>query len=620
MGKRAHVKTGFLYLAVALFSAAVLIFVAVSCDFFAPPFVFDNPYDPQQEFNSLGSIGRPIYSEGGGLVRPQRIAVVHGEFVVTPATERGRITRHFFGTNTYDALSVAGSGDDYTPYIRDVCIVEGGREIYVAGWRGIHRIDQATGAVTRYWVRYDEHEFMRLAPDPTGGVWALSFRRLQNGDERLRIFHFSPGGSTLFHREYPEFTNVHFWDWDIAVSNTIVAVSRHHDVLYFDRVGEDLSTEVRGRLVYDHDSDAYVLAPADSTFHGDLYIRGIAFNAATNQFVAVGRWWHPQDRFIAYLNSGTGEFIESLGTYEEMPGYEWQGVAVSGGHEYVSNAQTGRIVRVDDWQTVHENGDDPLGFSRIRGVAVDPFVEPALLYVVDDIGAIHMVDLETREFVGFFGSRGDEFGDIRNPRSIFFTSEAVYVAQHGNVFRYTRAGAFTGTVNDGGPGSFKFVIHDGYLVSTYYSEFGEGIYVRNLSSDESEVVDGVFPDTDVLLDTHAGDILAVYWDESERTVVIGRIDLSTFGFIETGRFADRELRLDHHDDVYLSGFATTPQGFLWVMTEAGFAVRADQSGTVYRTVRIDPDRHYHHYEGLTVDPNGRVYFGAGDRIDVYGAR
>lgn len=610
MAKSARVKSVLRSLAVMIFFSAIL--VASACDFFAPPFVFDNPYDPQQEFRMLGSIGHRIYSEGGGLAYPNRIAVVHGEFLVTPSAEQSRITRYSFSNVSYDTVTVVDS-DGYEPWIRDVCIVDGGQAIYAAGWRGVHRIDPATRTVTHYGPRYAEHEFIRLAPDPDGGLWALGFWRLNNGDEIPRLVHISPAGNVVADRVFHEFANHYIGNWDIAVSNHRIAISRQHDVLYLDR--SDLENPL-DRLVYDNDGGSYYLPPTETTFHGNLDVRGIAYNPATNRFVAIG-WWHSEDRSIGYLDGVTGAPLAFVGTNEEMPGYDWRGVAVSSGHEYVSNAQTGQVIRVDSWQSVHENGDDPLGFQSLRDINIDPFVEPALLYALDQNGAIHVIDSETQKFVRYFGPPDEQPGAIHDPASVFFTPDAMYIGQFGNVYRYTRTGEFTEAVSEDGPHIDRFVIHDGNLVVTFHSHHGRGLRVVDLATDESESHDDYFPSSDVKLGVFDGEVIAVYSSEEDREIVIGTIGLSPLSFTPTARVPDSVIRLEHHPYVSLSGLAVTSHGFLWLLNERGVALRTDRNGVVYRTVSFDPHRPY---RGAAVDADGRVYFGAYDRIDVYGAR
>ncbi len=611
MGKKVCAKTVLSSVGTALLVSAFS--VVSSCDAFGPPFVFDNPYDPRQETTLLDSIGGPI-SGHHGLTHPEQIAVVHGDFLVTPnSDDHGRVVRYSFVNESYDVLSIDGSGDDPVHWIRGVCVVEAEGRIYASGWGGIHRIGYPSGLVSRFWFRRDEHEFIRLAPDPETGVWALGFHRFANGEEVPLIVHVSPAGAVISERAFPEFTGWGIESWNIAVSHHRVALSRFGDVLYFDR--DNLNPI--DRLIYDHDSDEYALVLHGGGHPENLYVRGLAYNSSADRFVAVGRWWHPHDRFIAYLDGTDGSFISSFGTSAEMPGYEWRGVAFSGGHEYVSNVQTGQVIRVGSWESVHENREIPLRFSQIRDLGVDDFVDPPRLYAVDERGAIHVVDLNSREFVEFFGPRGESHSDIRYPDSIFFTADAVYVRQYGNAFRYSRSGEFTGTVAEGAYVGHRFVIHDGYLLSHFHSEDGYGLRVIDLNGGESEFLPGFFPGDDVILGAFDEGVIAVFPDDSSDALVIGTFDLTSLAFRETGRIPNSAVRNNQYSYVEISAIVATPQGFLWLLNGGGSAVRTDLTGNVYRTLRFDDDRYY---SGIAVDPDGRVYIGARDRIDVWGAR
>ena len=592
-------------------AVALVVAVISTCDVFAPPFVFDNPYDPQQEIGYIESFGHPLYENVGGLARPDRIAVVHGEFVAAVRPDPARIKRYFFGDERYEITSFYYD-DGHGDHAHDVCIGPDGA-IYVAQWRGIHRIDPS-GSVQRFWFERDEHEFLRLAPDPDNGIWALTVQRLPGGDERLRIFHLSPERNVVwFDRSYNQMTNRHFWDWDIAVSGNLIALSRRDDVLYIDR----LSEEIGQRVVHDG-SDRYELVD-DGPDYGNMNVQSIAYNTFTGRFFAVGDWRTPNFYRVGYLDGGSGEFIEAIGDDFELSGYDWRGVAVSDGHEYISEQFTGRVVRTDGWQTVHENvNSDPLGFIRVNALSFDT-VNPDLMYIADEEhGAIHRYDTSTRDFNGFFGVRGHAHGEIGRPRSMFVTANVIYISRHGNLARHSLSGDLIGDYLWLGYDLDSFVVSGGHLFGAFPFMNGSGVLVYDFAADELLVVDESFvSDGSLKLGRMGDEIVGVRHNRQTGRVTIGTFDQQTFSFSPTGDFPDDALRRRQHGYVYMTDIAVTPFGFIWVTAHDRAAVRVDTTGNVHRTLVFD---RRDNLSSVTSGPDGRTYFGFEHGVEVYGAR
>lgn len=578
-----------------------------TCDLFAPPFVFDNPYDPQSEVSFLFEFGRRLYVEVDGLAQPDRFAVgeVSGSrFIVAPRIEEMGLQLYWIDDDRYEIIAI--DDESFAPRIHDLAVAPDGSTVYAATWESIHRVNVATGAVSRNWMPLPNNDVKRIAVEPSGHVWALATEWIDDV-ETMRMYRISAARNVVVDRTYSEYTGRNFEGSGFAVSADWVAMSRRDhqgDILFFDLAGTPQNRLIRV-------GDSFELRdPTDSTF-GNMNVESLAFDG--DQFVALG-WWQ-EDRRIAYFEGAPnhgylGSAIEST----SLPGGGWGWVAVWNGIEYAANSSSGAVVRLDDLSLVHENASfDELGFARIESLAVDAFVDPPLLYAIDhSYGAIHVVDTETNEFLRLFGPRGPDHGQIGRPRSVYVDAESVYVYQYGWIQQFARDGTFVEDINFPSYDMRRFVIADGWVIGGDQDRTGLGF--SNASTGEgffSTYYHGV---ETILVAEYGDSVLGVIHERSNKTVRIGFFDPESKEFTETGRMSDQSLERRPGGHVHVSTVAVAPEGFIWIANYEGVVVRTDTEGNVLRrVVTREP-----WVGSVAAAPGGTLYVGGKNRIEVYG--
>lgn len=602
---------------------ALLTLLLGACEFFGPPFNFSNPYDPQQELTALDSVGHPLFETTGGLVRVEPFAVWSDgtqEIIVAPGHE-GTV-RTYRTDGSYETFSTGGA-DGHA--VHDVCFGPSNDApvVYAAADRGIHRIDVQSGTIERYWLEMEGVEFRTLTADPYGGFWAFAIERSYDdgsyGGEQQLLMRIGSSGSVSRYDWIDEWS-IDRSHVDLAVSRALVAVSRDHDILFFER--ED--GWFRGRLVYDSSLPGYtVLFDSSDDTYGSLNVDEIAFNAASGQFVAAGYWDDGSTNYVAYLDGSDGSFVSGVGG-AELPDFEWSAVASTGEADYVANRFTRDIVRVDDWVTVHANSNpDPLGFLRVDNLTIDPYTDPPVLYALDSkFGAVHVLDAQTLEFDRFFGTRGFASSEIRSPQALVATEDGLLLAKFSDVYAFGRDGSSFGLQASFSYHVRDFTLHDETLISIY--DWGDGVGILSHPLDGSAGYrDDYFSRQGgaVGLITNPADdtqrVIGATYNADTEEVVIGYVDPVTGGLSRSGSFSRDAFRRPSadHVEVNLTDMAVSPQGFIWILNGPGPVIKTDVNGEIFRTIWL-PDGAW--YRSIAVSEDGRVFIAGDHSIAVYG--